>query len=212
MEQVLQRIGGVEADRDCRMGGEEMADSGVLMEEDVEVELDSGFCMEVDSALSLAGKGVEGSDREELDWFAMTEDRDSLFIHDKQKERRVSPGGDGGSQEEGEIEADSESVENGQTEAETYTQVDCQTEEEETEGSLDVCLWPVEESGCHVRISLEEVERYYRFSRRCHWLCGRSEMFYHVPSSSLCMYDTMIISLISLSPYCICNVCFSVLY
>lgn len=43
----------------------------------------------------------------------------------------------------------------------------------DTERTLDVCLHPVEKSGAHVRISMQEVKRYYRFSRCCHWLlCG----------------------------------------
>ncbi|XP_068561127.1 guanine nucleotide exchange factor DBS isoform X4 [Cebidichthys violaceus] len=65
-------------------------------------------------------------------------------------------------------------MENGETEAERGVETDDQSEEvkeEEMEGSLDVCLWPVEEGGGHVRISLEEVKRYYRFARCCHWLC-----------------------------------------
>ncbi|KAM8749644.1 guanine nucleotide exchange factor DBS isoform 3-T3 [Acanthopagrus schlegelii] len=150
------------SDWDGRMGGEEMEDSGCLMEEDAEVELDSGFCVEVDSAPI--------SDREELDWLMIT--GDSLFASDVQREGGGSPGGCGGSQtqEEGEMEAESGSAENGETEAERGEEVDDQTVEEETEGALDVCLMPVEERGVHVRISLEEVERYYRFICCCRWL------------------------------------------
>ncbi|KAM7407170.1 hypothetical protein PAMA_003075 [Pampus argenteus] len=40
----------------------------------------------------------------------------------------------------------------------------------ETKDALDVCLQPIEESGGHVRISLEEVESYHKFSRSCFWL------------------------------------------
>lgn len=43
-----------------------------------------------------------------------------------------------------------------------------QTEEE---GALEVRSGAAEES--HVRIPLEEVESFYRLSRRCGWLCGR---------------------------------------
>lgn len=171
------------------MGREEMADSGSI-EEDVDVELDSGFCMEVDSELSLA-------ERQELDWFVITEHGDSVLTGDEQREGIEGPRGDGRSrtQEEGEIEAGSGSVEKGETEAESGVEMDDQTEEEETEGALDVCLGPVEESGGHVRISLEEVERYYRFSRCCRWLCGRCWMFYHVLSSFLCIHHKSIILL-----------------
>lgn len=194
MEHVLQeKASEQEVDWDSRMGGEEMADSGFLMEEDVE--LDSGFCVEVDSELSLAGQVSVGSGdhAEELDWSMMTEDGDCLFKSPEQREG--SPGGDGWSQtqEECEMGADSGSVETGETEAETGDEVDDQTEEEQKEGALDVCVWPVEESGGHVRISLEEVERYYRFSRRCHWLCGRYHMFYQVLTSFSCTYHKMII-------------------
>ncbi|XP_030284684.1 guanine nucleotide exchange factor DBS isoform X1 [Sparus aurata] len=150
------------SDWDSRMGREEMEDSGCLMKEDVEVELDSGFYVEVVSA--------QTSDREELDWLVIT--GDSLFASDEQREGGGSPGGCGGSQtqEEGEMEAESGSAENGETEAERGEEVDDQTEEEETEGALDVCLMPIEEGGVHVRISLEEVERYYRFICCCRWL------------------------------------------
>lgn len=169
-------------DWDSRMGGEEtLAHSGFLMEEDAEVELDSGFCMEVDSELSLAGQVSVGSDehpdRGELDSFVVTGHTDSLFTSNEQTEG--SPGGDGWiqTQEDGEMEADSGSMENEDIKAERGVEMDNQSEEvKEEEGALDVCLLPVDESRGYVRISLEEVERYYRFSRCCHWLCGRCQM------------------------------------
>lgn len=159
MEPVLQKRGEQQESRDSKMGGEEMADSG-FVEEDVSIELDAGFCLEVDSELSLAG-------RRESDCLKITERRDSC---DEQREGLEGPGG---IQEEGEMEAGSRA-----SDAETGVETDEQTEEEEEEeeetgGGLDVCLRPVKENGGHVRISLEEVERYYRFSRRCCWLCGR---------------------------------------
>lgn len=196
-----------------RMGGEEMADSGFLMEEDVEVELDSGFCIDVDLELSLGGQVAGGSDehpdREELDWFVSTGHADSPFASHEQKEE--SPGGVGGSQTsgEGETEADSGLMENGETEAERGVEMDDQSEEveeEEMEGSLDVCLWPVEESGGHVRISLEEVERYYRFGRCCHWLCGRFQMFYHL--LTFLVHKMSLPLSVFLSPCCIYLICF----
>lgn len=161
-----------EADWDRKMGGEEMSDSGFLVEEDVEAELGSGFCMEVE--LILAGQVSVGSDkhqdREELDWFVIASQ----------------------TQEEDEMEADSGSMKNAETEAEMDDQTE-EVKEEEMKGALDVFLWPVEESGRHVRISLEEVERYYRFSCCCHWLVGRCQMFYL--SSISCMYHKMILPL-----------------
>ncbi|XP_049450399.1 guanine nucleotide exchange factor DBS isoform X4 [Epinephelus fuscoguttatus] len=170
MEQVLEKRIEEDIDQESRMGGEEMGDSGFLMEEELDLELDSGFCMEVDSDLSLAGQVSLDSDGhleiEGLDWFVITGHTDSLS--------EGSPGGDESSetQEKAEIEADSGSMESGETKAERGEEMDGQTEEvKEEEGVLDVCLCPVEESGGQVRISLEEVERYYRFSRCCHWLC-----------------------------------------
>lgn len=157
MEPALQKRGEQQESRDSRMGGEEMADSGFI-EEDANIELDSGFSLEVDSELSLA-------ERRESDCFEITEHGDS------RGERRAGLEGPGGIQEEGEMEAGSRV-----SDAETGVEIDEETEEEEEEeagGALDVCLRPVQESGGPVRISLEEVERYYRFSRRCRWLCGR---------------------------------------
>ncbi|XP_069010265.1 guanine nucleotide exchange factor DBS isoform X3 [Embiotoca jacksoni] len=155
-----------------------MADSGSLMEEDVEVELGSGFCMKTDSEVTLAGQLVvhsdECPDREELDRFVITGHTDILL--DSKEQREESKGGDRGSQtqEEGEIEANSGPVENDEDESEMKVEMADQTEEsedEEMEGALEMCLGPGEERGVHVRIALEEVESYYRFSRRCHWLC-----------------------------------------
>ncbi|KAK0133068.1 Guanine nucleotide exchange factor DBS [Merluccius polli] len=57
---------------------------------------------------------------------------------------------------------------------------------EMTEGVLEVCLHPIENSKGYVRISLEEVERYYRFSRCCHWL--RNEIMQQ-ECSPLCAAD-----------------------
>ena len=47
---------------------------------------------------------------------------------------------------------------------------------EMTERALEVCLRPIEKSKGYVRISLDEVERYYRFSRCCHWLNSKCFM------------------------------------
>ncbi|XP_029385673.1 guanine nucleotide exchange factor DBS isoform X3 [Echeneis naucrates] len=123
--------------------------------------------MEAESEPSPAGCAIVGpddcSDTEESDWFVITGHTASLSRTEEQKDTR----GDGGSQtqEDGDMKADSREVKNGGTGDETV-----EATEEESEGAFDVCLWPAEEGGGHVRISLEEVERYYRFSRRCHWL------------------------------------------
>lgn len=174
MEQVWQEKGErEEAGSSSRMGGEETADPGVLMEEDVEVELDSGVCMETDSELSLAGQERQGSECtyvEEVDLF--TNGGRTDFVSNYEEQDEGSTGEDGRSQTQQEVEmdefSDSEEVKNRKTEDPAE-----EAEEEENEGVFDVRLWPAEEGGRHVRISLEEVERYYRFSRCCHWLRGR---------------------------------------
>lgn len=129
-----------------------MAESGLTEEE---VELDSGFCME----LSIA-------EREELE---ITEHGGPVFAGAR---------GDGS-----EMEPTLGSVRGGETKERRVEKVDDQlTPEEDSE--LDVCLGPLEESAGLVRISLEEVERYSRFSRRCRWLCGRCRIISHVFSHS----------------------------
>lgn len=198
------------------MGEEELADSG-LIEEDFDVELDSGFCIEEDSELSLVGEVNLGLDkypeRVELDWVVITEHGDSVFSSDEQRDGIVGLRGDGRNQtqDEDKMEAGSGSVEKEESEAERGVEVDDPTEEEEIEGALDVCLRPVNESGDHVRISLEEVERYYRFSCRCQWLCGRCRMYYHdVPSSFFEHLSQNHFSLVAilLLDFCISSVCF----
>nr|XP_023836813.1 guanine nucleotide exchange factor DBS isoform X10 [Salvelinus alpinus] len=62
-----------------------------------------------------------------------------------------------------------------------------ETEDRSMEEELKLCLRPVEEKrGMSVRISLEEVERYYRFSRCCYWL--QNEIMQQ-ESSPLCAID-----------------------
>lgn len=106
--------------------------------------------------------------REDLDWFLVPEAGDSVFSD----ELSVSPAGDRRSQTQQDGGMEAVSVDNGEAGCGDGVEVDEQTGEEELQRELDVCLWPVERSGGHVRISLEEVQRYYRFSRCCHWLCG----------------------------------------
>lgn len=98
---------------------------------------------------------------EELERFMVTEAGESastcdeLSVGDQQEdgEMKLGSGQDG--------EAESEDVE-----------VDGQTGEEEIPRELEVYLCPVERSGGHVWISLEEMQRYSRFCRCCYWLCG----------------------------------------
>lgn len=188
MEQMLQNPSERDVDWNSRMGGEEMTESSFVMDEDVEDELD--FCMEVD--WSLAGQVSVGPDeyldRKDLDWFLIRERSDSLSDSQEQIEER--PGSHRGSQaqDDSKMEADSGSVEKKEREAEREAELDDQSEESDKkrmERAFDVCLRPREESGGHVRITLEEVERYHRFSCCCQWLCGRCQVFHCFLSSFL---------------------------
>lgn len=122
------------------------------------------------------GRRMGGEDRtlsgfrQDLDRFLVPEAEGSVFSD----ELSEGPAGGRRSQTQQDGETEAVSVENGEAERGdgVGVEVDEQTGEEEQQRELDVCLWPVETSGGHVRISLEEVQRYYRFSRCCHWLCG----------------------------------------
>lgn len=116
-----------------------------------EVELDGGFCME----LSIA-------ERKELE---ITEHGGLVFAGAR---------GDGS-----EMEAALGSARRGETKERRVEEMDDQLTPEE-DAELDACLGPLEESAGLVRISLEEVERYSRFSRRCRWLCGRCWIISHL--------------------------------
>ncbi|KAM9710121.1 guanine nucleotide exchange factor DBS isoform 2-T2 [Menidia menidia] len=137
-----------------RMRSEEMVGSWLYTDEDMGVDLDCEFSIKFNP---LAGQTVVGSDgnpdREELD-LSPPEDEQS----------KTGEEVDGG--------ADSSSVD----EAETKRLVkvedqSSQNKAEKKEGTLSVCLGSREQSWGHVRISVQEVETYYRFSRRCRWLC-----------------------------------------
>ncbi|XP_077435253.1 guanine nucleotide exchange factor DBS isoform X2 [Vanacampus margaritifer] len=134
------------------MEAEKMSDSGSF----VDVELDSGFCTEVDSELQST-VGLEKMDLGEL------EERQELYrlvmSSSANEERRQ------GSTEESKME-----VAFGPVHEEAESQPKSH-KVEQWSGFLHLCLQPVEESWDHVRISLEEVEKYYRFCRYCHWLC-----------------------------------------
>lgn len=145
-----------------------MADLSFVMEQDVDADLDSGLCMEIEQSLAeQVSVGLE------LDWFLSGVSGYSLSNKDQ---KEANPGGHGETQtqEESEMEADSGSGENS-------AMLDDQTEESQDKkpkGALDVCLQPVKGSGFHVRIALEEVQRFYRLSCCCHWLCGRCQVLY----------------------------------
>lgn len=159
MEQVEQKTGEQEDERCCRMGGEERTRSGFIVDD-----------------IEFAGSGSDlCPEGEELDFFLVTEAGDSAFTSDQLRSQTQQDGG---------MKADSEEnggAESGDGDGE---EVDEQTGDEEMQRELDVCLWPIERSGGHVRIPLEEVQRYYRFSRCCHWLCGMCV----IPSQLLTYY------------------------
>lgn len=154
MEQVYHKEREEEVVWNGSMGGEEAEDLGLSTVEDAEVELDSGFCMEADSELGLIE--TTGSD-EELDWTEITE----VIVSNRTEEIWGWTSEDAGSQTE-------DNDDNGETDEQIKAV---------TGGAVDVCLSPAEETASHVRISLEEVEKYYRFSRCCHWLGGRFQIY-----------------------------------
>lgn len=154
---------------DGRMGGEEMVDGDrLLMEEDVGVELCEEAGLEMSTAEPMSQNSDECLEREEVDWL------DSVISCKMRSSVR----------EDGENQTQERKDDPGSV------QIDDQTERsKETGRTLDVCLWPVEENWAHVKISMEEVETYYRFSRCCHWLCGRCQscsVFYFPYFTSLC--------------------------
>ncbi|XP_054602757.1 guanine nucleotide exchange factor DBS isoform X3 [Nothobranchius furzeri] len=128
------------------------------MEEDVEVASAFGFKAEPDWNVCPRGS---------LEWEEM-----GLFLGHTESllatDEAEGSSGDGGSQT-GE-EADAASVENGETKLKNKEGMDDEDEEEKSAEGLGLCLSSREECH-HVRISLEEVESYYKFSSRCRWLC-----------------------------------------
>lgn len=145
MEQVVKKTGEQEVEWCSRMGAEEKTHSGFVVDN---VELAEGR-----SGSNLC------PEEEELDWFLVTEAGDPAFTGDQLRSQ---------SQWDGEMKVNSEENE----EAEPGDGDGVEVDEREMQRALDVCLWPIERTRGHVRISLEEVQRYYRFSRCCHWLCG----------------------------------------
>ncbi|XP_027878489.1 guanine nucleotide exchange factor DBS isoform X5 [Xiphophorus couchianus] len=151
-----------------------MANSSFLMEEDVDLGLDCGFSTKEDQELTLAAHMIVDSDecleKQVLDLFVTAGWTE--FLSTGKEQREGVPGGDGKRQADGEeIWADRVLVESGENERMMEEKTDNRTEEEMDE-DLYTRLNPKDECGCrHVRISLEEVERFYKFSCRCHWLC-----------------------------------------
>ncbi|XP_032422818.1 guanine nucleotide exchange factor DBS isoform X4 [Xiphophorus hellerii] len=151
-----------------------MANSSFLVEEDVDLGLDCGFSTKENQELTLAEHMIVDSDecleKQVLDLFVTAGWTE--FLSTGKEQREGVPGGDGKRQADGEeIWADRVLVESGENERMMEEKTDNRTEEEMDE-DLHTRLNPKDECGCrHVRISLEEVERFYKFSCRCHWLC-----------------------------------------
>ncbi|XP_023192034.1 guanine nucleotide exchange factor DBS-like isoform X1 [Xiphophorus maculatus] len=151
-----------------------MANSSFLMEEDVDLGLDCGFSTKENQELTLAEHMIVDSDecleKQVLDLFVTAGWTE--FLSTGKEQREGVPGGDGKRQADGEeIWADRVLVDSGENERMMEEKTDNRTEEEMDE-DLHTRLNPKDECGCrHVRISLEEVERFYKFSCRCHWLC-----------------------------------------
>lgn len=143
----MKKTGEQEVEWCSRMGAEERTHSGLVVDN---IELAEGR-----SGSNLCPEG------EELGWFLVTEAGDPAFTSDQLGSQ---------SQWDGEMKVNSE--ENEEAEPGDGNGDGVEVDEREMQRALDVCLWPIERSGGHVRISLEEVQRYYRFSRCCHWLCG----------------------------------------
>jgi len=61
------------------------------------------------------------------------------------------------------------------------------------QGPLEVRLRPIESRRGYVRISLEEVQRYYRFSRCCHWLHSKCLI-------SRVMFSSIFVTFLSVIP------------
>ncbi|MEQ2181882.1 hypothetical protein GOODEAATRI_016201, partial [Goodea atripinnis] len=141
-----------------------MANSSFLMEADVDPGFVSEFSMKANSELALADDMIVDSDecleKQVLDLFVTAGWTE--FLSTSQEQREESPGGDEKKQTERfEIGADRVLVKNEETERLMEEKTDNRTEEEINE----------KKRGCHVRISLEEVESFYKFSCRCRWLC-----------------------------------------
>ncbi|KAL0963478.1 hypothetical protein UPYG_G00306950 [Umbra pygmaea] len=168
------------------MGGEEeKADSGVAMEE--ECELGFSMCEEGQWELSSGQMGLESSGRieeEEVDW--LNAERRPESYPGRQGELESAPGSSV-TEERAEESAMNKTRGSRDTEkrrtkvagrargtgqrVESGIWMEGEMEDWHQDGEVMVRLRPAEEKrGMSVRISLEEVERYYRFSRCCYWL------------------------------------------
>lgn len=174
MEQMLQK-------RRRRGGTWDKRTEGVMeglvffMEEDVEDVFGSECHMEAEMGMTLTNVNTLDShgcsNRKELDSFA-----EPAELHGTKAQTEESPEGGGGSPT-----GHNTAAKHGETELKESSQLDDEAEEAEEEKSdeeLGLC-WAPGEGSHHVRISLQEVESFYRLSCRCHWICGGFLMSRH---------------------------------
>lgn len=172
--------------------GREVSELGGEEEEECEVELDSGLCAEGESERSVgqmgldSGERIEGQKEQEDHWLNMEGQLECLPGRQGELELGLYSRLTGESMEESHMKELSDvyswvKMKRG-TEIDKRMEVEgervesCiwmggETEDKSMEEELKLRLRPVKEKrGMSVRISLEEVERYYRFSRCCYWL------------------------------------------
>ncbi|XP_029558698.1 guanine nucleotide exchange factor DBS isoform X5 [Salmo trutta] len=183
------------------IGGEEEEE-----EEGCEVELDSGLCVEGESEQSIgqmgldSGERIEGQKEQEDHWLNMEGQLeclpgrqgelqlglDSRLTGERVEESHMKELSDVYSWEKMKRGMEIDKRIEGER-GESRIRMEGETEDRSMEEELKLCLRPVEEKrGMSVRISLEEVERYYRFSRCCYWL--QNEIMQQ-ESSPLCAID-----------------------
>lgn len=167
------------------LGGEEEEE-----EEGCEVELDSGLCVEGESEQSIgqmgldSGERIEGQKEQEDHWLNMERQLeclpgrqgelelglDSRLTGERVEESHMKELSDVYSWEKMKRGTEIDKRVEGER-GESRIWMEGETEDRSMEEELKLCLRPVKEKrGMSVRISLEEVERYYRFSRCCYWL------------------------------------------
>eukprot|EP00063_Salmo_salar_P045311 XP_014020146.1 PREDICTED: guanine nucleotide exchange factor DBS-like isoform X7 [Salmo salar] len=183
------------------LGGEEEEE-----EEGCEVELDSGLCVEGESEQSIgqmgldSGERIEGQKEQEDHWLNMERQLeclpgrqgelelglDSRLTGERVEESHMKELSDVYSWEKMKRGTEIDKMVEGER-GESRIWMEGETEDRSMEEELKLCLRPVKEKrGMSVRISLEEVERYYRFSRCCYWL--QNEIMQQ-ESSPLCAID-----------------------
>ncbi|XP_064832385.1 guanine nucleotide exchange factor DBS-like isoform X7 [Oncorhynchus masou masou] len=188
--------------------GREVSELGGEEEEECEVELDSGLCVEGESERSVgqmgldSGERIEGQKEQEDHWLNMEGQLECLPGRQGELELGLDSRLTGESMEESHMKELSdvyswEKMKRG-TEIDKRIEVEGErvesriwmggeTKDKSMEEELKLRLRPMKEKrGMSVRISLEEVERYYRFSRCCYWL--QNEIMQQ-ESSPLCAID-----------------------